>query len=117
MKILTVLLHAFIGWFLCAMVMAVGPIFMNMDATLIIHLIGAPIFFGALSYFYHKKYNYTKPLLTAVIFVSFVILVDFLLVAAVLLKDFSMFQSVIGTWLPFLLLFLSAWLVGKRVNS
>lgn len=117
MKTLIILAHAFIGWFLCAMIMAVGPALTSMQNTLIIHALAAPLIFGVLSFLYHKKFNYTSPFVTAVIFTLFVIFVDVLLVAAVILKDFAMFKSFIGTWLPFLLIFLASWVVGESIRN
>ena len=106
-------IHAFIGWTLCAATMGIGLATTTEQNALIIHAIGAPIFFGAVSYNYFKKYNYTSPLKTAIIFVSFVILVDFFLVAMVINKSFDMFLSPLGTWIPFALLFTSTYLTGK----
>jgi hypothetical protein len=114
-------IHAFIGWALCAATMGIGMAVTSMQTTLIIHAIGAPIFFGGVSFNYFKKYRYTSPLKTAIIFVSFVIVVDFFLVAMVINKSFDMFLSPLGTWIPFALIFASTYLTGaviaKNVTS
>ena len=110
-------IHAFIGWALCAASMGIGLATTTEQNALIIHAIGAPIFFGAVSYNYFKKYNYTSPLKTAIIFVSFVIVVDFFLVAMVINKSFDMFTDPLGTWIPFALLFTSTYLTGTAVTK
>ncbi len=116
-KILIIFLHVFIGWALCGAIMGIGPKFMSMGLTLIVHLLAAPIFFAVISLIYYKKFNYTSPLQTAVIFTSFIILVDFFIVALLILKNLDMFASIIGTWLPFALIFLSSYLTGLGVNK
>ncbi len=88
-----------------------------MQNTLIIHAILAPVFFAAISFTYHKKYGYTSPLYTAVIFTSLVILADALLVAPVLEKSYEMFKSFLGTWIVFILILISTYLAGLLANK
>ncbi|MBC8334976.1 MAG: hypothetical protein HQ525_00145 [Anaerolineae bacterium] len=107
-----ILAHAFIGWALCGATMGIGMATVSMEITLIVHAIGAPIFFTLISLNYFKKFNYTPPLQTALIFVSFVILVDFFLVALIINRSLDMFRSVLGTWIPFILIFTSTYLTG-----
>jgi hypothetical protein len=49
---------------------------------------------------------------TAAVFVVIVFLLDVFLVALLVERSFAMFRSVLGTWLAFALIFLSAWLTG-----
>lgn len=116
-KVLIILAHAFVGWVLCGATMGVGQAVTSMENTLIAHAVGAPIYFFAVSWVYFKKFNYTTPLQTAVIFISFVILVDFFLVALVINKSLEMFTSPLGTWIPFALLFLSTLLTGRAITQ
>src|SRR4030043_1082372 len=102
-KLITILVHAFIGWVLCAATMGIGMATTSLDNTLIIHAIGAPIFFAAVSLIYFSKFNYTTPLQTALIFVGFVIVVDFFVVALLINRSLGMFASLLGTWIPFAL--------------
>lgn len=111
-KTLTILVHAFVGWALCGATMGIGMATTTQENALVIHAIGAPIFFTAVSLVYFSKYNYTSPLRTAVIFVSFVILVDFFLVALVINRSLEMFASPLGTWIPFALIFASTYVTG-----
>jgi hypothetical protein len=118
-----ILAHAFVGWMLCAATMGIGMSLTSLSNTLIIHAIGAPIFFAGVSLFYFNKFNYTAPLQTALIFIAFVIAMDFFLVAMVINRSFEMFTSPLGTWIPFVLIFASTYLTGlltlqrKRENA
>ena len=111
-KTLTIIIHAFVGWALCTASMVIGMATMSLESALIVHAIGAPIFFTIISRVYFGKYNYTSPLRTALIFVSFVIIVDFFLVALIINKSLDMFASLLGTWIPFALIFTSTYVTG-----
>jgi hypothetical protein len=108
------ILYAFIGWAWCGAIMGIGQQFMSMHTTLIVHAIGGPLGFGLLSWHYHKRFGYTTPLLTAVGFTVFVILVDFFLVALTIEKSLDMFRSPLGTWIPFALILIVTYVMGKR---
>ena len=115
-KMLIVFAHAFLGWALCAATMGIGMAVTSLDNTLVIHAIAAPIFFAGVSLVYFLKFNFTPPVQTALIFVAFVIAMDFFLVAMLINRSFEMFTSLLGTWIPFALIFLSTWLTGLLVN-
>lgn len=106
------LLHALVGWALCAATMGIGMAVTSIQTTLIIHVIGAPVFFWGVSQAYYTKFNFTSPLITALVFVGFVILVDFLVVALLINRSLEMFGSLLGTWIPFALIFLSTVMTG-----
>ncbi len=110
-------LHAFIGWALCAASMGIGLAVTTEQTALIVHAIGAPIFFAGVSFNYFKKYRYTSPLITAVIFLSFVIIVDFFVVAMLILKSYTMFADPLGTWIPFALLFAATYITGIVISN
>ena len=116
-RVLILLVHAFFGWVLCAATMGIGMATISMEATLIIHAIGAPVFFGMVSLIYFSKFNYTSPLLTSFVFVGFVILVDFFFVALLINQSLDMFTSIIGTWIPFILIFLSSFFTGLYIHG
>lgn len=107
-----ILAHAFAGWALCGAIIGIGREVTSLENTLIAHAIGAPIIFAVISLSYFKKFNYTNPLQTAIIFVSFVIFMDFFVIALMVEKSFDMFKSILGTWIPFILIFLSTYLTG-----
>lgn len=115
-KFFVIFIHAFIGWAFCTAMMGIGPQLFSMQTTLIIHAIGGPLGFAVISFNYFRKYYYTSPLQTAMVFVGFVIIVDFFLVALVILKSFDMFLSPLGTWIPFALIFLVTLLTGELIK-
>ena len=81
--------HAVIGWSLCGSIIAIGRNMMSMEATLIIHAIGAPIIFMGLSLIYFNKFNFTTPLKTALFFVIFIIFMDIFIVATFIEKSYE----------------------------
>ena len=118
-KRLILLAHAFVGWFLCMMTIVLGKTITGEVGTdvLIVHAIGAPIYFFLVSLVYFRKFNYTPPLQTAAIFTAFVVIVDFLLVALVINRSLEMFTSLLGTWIPFALIFTSTYLTGVMISE
>ncbi len=111
-KLFISLAHAFVGWALCFATIGIGFAVTTLQNTLIAHAIGAPIYFAIVSQNYFKKFNYTAPLQTAMLFVGFVMVVDFFIVALLVLRSLEMFTSPLGTWIPFALIFASTYLSG-----
>ena len=109
--------HAFVSWSLCTAAMMIPMALVSVEFALVVHAIGAPIFAGAVSWNYYRRYGYTTPLQTALVFVGFVIIVDFFLVALVIERSFEMFTSPLGTWIPFALIFGSTYLMGRWVEN
>jgi hypothetical protein len=108
----TILIHAFVGWALCAATMGIGMATLPLQNALIVHAIGAPIFFAIISWVYFKNHRHTTPLVTALIFVGFVMLVDFFVVALIINRSLDMLTDLLGTWIPLTLIFLSTYLTG-----
>ncbi len=111
-KILILLAHAFVGWALCDATMVIGMALTSMTNILIIHAILAPIFFAIISMVYFRKFHDTPPLTTAALFLAFVVGMDFFVVALLINHSLEMFSSILGTWIPFALIFLSTYVVG-----
>jgi hypothetical protein len=112
-KGLIIFIHSLILWGLCGAIMGIGMGITTTENAVIIHLIVAPIITVIISTIYFKKFTYTSPLQTGLIFVSFIIFMDAFLVAMIIMKNFEMFKSILGTWLPFCFIFLSTFLTGK----
>ena len=106
-----------VGWALCGAIMFIGMAVTSMQTTLIAHAAGAPVIFAAISWIYHRRFGYTRPLTTATIFLGIVILLDIFPVATVINRSFEMFTSVLGTWIPWALIFLSTYLTGLAVET
>ena len=116
-KPIIIFIHMFIGWALCGAIIGIGREVTSIQNTLIIHAIGVPIIFAIISLIYFKKFNYTAPLPTAIIFLSFAVFMDIFVIALFVEKSFEMFASILGTWIPFALIFLSTYLVGLYVKK
>jgi hypothetical protein len=111
-NLIVLLVHALIGWALCGVIMEIGRAVTTLDNALLIHAVGAPIVFASITWVYFTRFGYTSSLQTALIFVGVVIGMDAFLVAPVFEKSYEMFTSLIGTWVPFGLIFLSTYLTG-----
>jgi hypothetical protein len=116
-KILIVFVHAFIGWALCGASIAIGQAFTSMENTLIIHAIASPIVFIILSFIYFTKFNHTSPFKTAFIFLHFSVFMDIFVVATIIEKNYAMFRSPIGTWIPLTLIFIVTFAVGTFIHK
>ncbi len=115
-KAVTVIIFGLIGWILCGLTMGLGPYLITMPVLLVVHAVLAPVFFIVLSWIYFRKFSYTGPLTTAVIFIGIVVGLDFFLVAPVFVGSYDMFRSFPGTWLPFILIFIATYLTGRIVS-
>jgi len=116
-KTLVILIHALVGWGLCGAVIGIGRQLWSMETTLAVHLVAAPMIFAFLSGIYFTKFRYTRPLPTAVYFTLFVMVMDAGLVAPFFEKSYAMFSSILGTWLPFMLIFVSTWMTGRGITG
>jgi len=92
--------------------MGIGMAATTLQVALIIHAVGAPVYFGAVSYVYFTRFNYTRPIPTAFVFVGFVMILDFLVVGLLINRSLAMFGSLLGTWIPFALIFVSPFVTG-----
>jgi hypothetical protein len=116
-KAFIILIHAFIGWVLCAAVIGIGFQITGEQNTLIAHALSVPVIFGIISRFYFKRFHHVSPLQMAFICLGFAFFMDFFLIAMLIQKNFVMFKSILGTWIPFILIFLSTYFVGKKVTN
>ena len=112
-KIIVILIHAFVGWGLCGAIIGIGRNVTSMQVTLIVHALGAPVIFSVITLIYFRWFRYTTALQTAIAFIFFVIFMDVFVVALMIEKSFGMFTSILGTWLPFALIFASVYLTGR----
>jgi len=62
--------------------------------------------------FYFREFHHIAPLQTALIFVGFVIAMDFFVVALLINRSVEMFASGLETWIPFALIFAATYVTG-----
>lgn len=116
-QIVVIGIFGLVGWALCGAIVFIGRGLMPMDTTLIVHALGAPVIFTALSWIYFTRFGYTRPLVTAALFVGIVIFMDVALVALIIERSMEMFASLIGTWIPSAFIFISTYLTGQVVEA
>ncbi len=108
--------HGVVGWALCGATMGIGMVVTTLDWALVIHAVAAPLIFAAVTLVYFRFFGFWQPLKAATAFLSVVVSLDLFVVALFIERSFEMFRSALGTWLPFLLIFLSSWLIGTTVR-
>jgi len=104
--------HGLVGWVLCGTTMGVGLRVTTLETALLLHALAAPVIFTALSLVYFRRLGSWSPLRTAATFLGVVVIMDVFVVALLIERSFEIFESVLGTWLPFLLIFVSTWWTG-----
>jgi hypothetical protein len=114
---LTTIAHGLIGWALCGATMGIGTAATTLENALVIHAAAAPLIFAGVALVYFRRFGSWSPLTTAATFLTVVIVLDFFVVALLIEKSFAMFRSILGTWLPFLLIFFSSWWTGAAVRD
>ena len=82
-------------------------------ASLTAHAVGAPIIFAALTAHLFLRHGGLPPIVVAGTFTAIVVALDALIVAWLIERSFAMFSSVLETWLPFALNFVSVFATGS----
>jgi hypothetical protein len=112
MQWISLIIAAIAVWALCGGVIGVGRRLWKLDTVLVVHLLLAPLISFCVSYLHSLAAPGFDPLTRASVIVAIVVLLDAGLVARVFEKSYAMFRSLIGTWIPFVLVFLASWAVG-----
>jgi len=89
----------------------------SVQNTLVMHAFATPIVFAALSFGLLFTLPLHHPTETALAFLAFVVFMDAFLIAPFFEKSFVMFSSILGTWIPFALIFLSTLLTGLYLGG
>ncbi len=109
--------HGLLGWAICGATVAVGRQIFSMNLTLWIHAVVAPTAFGILSRHHVKAYPGASPVAMALAMVGLVVGMDALVVAPFLERSYEMFRSVLGTWVPFALIFAATYSVTAATRN
>jgi hypothetical protein len=112
-KAAVIAMHALVGWAYCGVLIGVGWQILPTHATLVLHAVGAPVGFALISLLYYRKFAFTSPLQTALAFLGIVVALDLFLVAPIFEKNYAMFASALGTWIPFALIFAATYFTGR----
>jgi hypothetical protein len=81
-----------------------------------IHAVAAPLIFTGIAIGYFRARGAREPLPTAIAFTAIAAVLDAAVVAGLVLRDFAMFTSFAGTWLPFGLIFLATLATGLATS-
>ena len=103
----------FVLWGSCGVVMAISRKLWSLDTTLRVHLAAGAALRVSLI---HKLVAPGFDMRTLVLTVLIVVL-DAVVVAAIFERSYAMFRSFIGTWMPFVAIFLASWAAGVRVPA
>lgn len=96
--------------------MGVGMKMTALETAILLHALVTPVIFTAISLVYFHRSGSWSPLRTAAAFLSVVVVMDIFVVALFIERSFDMFESILGTWLPFLLIFVATWWTGLAVR-
>ncbi len=83
---------------------------------MVIHAFAAPVIFAALATAYFRAFPAAAPGRTAAVWVSLVIVLDLFVVAMLVERSLAMFESPLGTWIPFTLIFLATFVTGRLLT-
>jgi hypothetical protein len=111
-KLIIVLTCAAVGSALCVATMSLCLAFLPFADALLIHALVAPSAFVFITRFYFKRFAYTTPLQTALVFVAVAMLVNFYLAIRGINYGLAMFASLLATWIPFLFVFTATHVTG-----
>lgn len=109
--------HALTGWAVCGATVAIGRQVISMDATLLVHAVVAGLAFGFLAWHYSVRYPDASALGVSLTMLSVVVGLDALVVAPFLERSYAMFRSVLGTWVPFALIFAASYIAAHLARQ
>lgn len=109
--------HAAVGWALCGATMGLLLLLGAPTLALVLHALAAPLIFIAVARHYFGARGAREPLTTAIAWTGTVALLDLVVVAGALQQNLEIFQSIVGTWLPFILIFLATWITGSLMAT
>ncbi|MBN1204592.1 MAG: hypothetical protein JXB05_06675 [Myxococcaceae bacterium] len=111
------LAHAVVGWALCAAIMVPLLLLVSRTAAQVVHVVTVPFIFTAVAWHYFRSRGARDPLPTAMVWTASVALLDLVFVAGLVQRNLEMFESVLGTWLPFALIFVATWATGVAMST
>jgi len=110
----TLIGFALVGWLICGATIGIGRQVLSMQATLIVHAVVAPLAFLGLGWSYARLFPATSAKRVGGTMLSIVVGLDAFLVAPFFEHSYAMFESWLGTWLPFALILVAAYVGAIR---
>ena len=115
-KVISLIPFAVAGWIICGLIMTLATEWFGLEMALVLHAVIGPLAFVAVSLWYFRLKDTVNPFYAAIFITAIVFLLDLIIVAMIMGEGFEMFQSFIGTWLPFMLILLFSWATGHFVK-
>jgi Na+-transporting NADH:ubiquinone oxidoreductase subunit NqrD len=103
-------------WGACGAVMAAGRRLWSLSTALRVHLVAAPAAAFLVSAIHKLLYPEFNLVLRAAIMTGLVFTLDLLIVAPIFERSYEMFRSLIGTWIPFALIFIASLSAGVLLS-
>lgn len=116
-KGLAIALHGVAVWGLCGGVMEAARAAIGQDNALVVHAVAAPIVAAAVSASYVRWFGYARPAATAGVFTVIPMVLDATVIAPFAEHSYLMFTSALGTWIPFALIFASAYATTALIGG
>lgn len=110
------LLHGIAGASVCAALMALLLGAGASTAAIVIHALAAPMVFAWVAVHYFGARGARDPLPTALTFTGLMALFELAVVAGLVQGSLDMLRSVVGSWLPFALVFAVTWAIGEIMS-
>ena len=104
-------------WGLCGAVIAIGRRMWPLDTTLRVHLAVTPFIAFLVSAVHKVLATDFNMVARAAVLTGIVIVLDAAVVAPFFERSYTMFRSVIGTWLPFAAIFVASVAAGILVSA
>jgi hypothetical protein len=104
-------------WGACGAVIGIGRKLWPLDTVLRIHLIAAPVIAFLLAAVHAWLAPDFNPVLRAAVMTVLVIVLDAVVVAPLFERSYDMFRTAIGTWIPFVLIFIASWAAGTILSG
>ena len=107
---------ALLVWGACGAVMAIGRRLWGLQTALGVHLVAAPAIAFLLSIAHARLDPACGAVLRASVVTALIVALDALVVAPFFERSYEMFKSLIGTWIPFALIFIASWAAGLLMS-
>jgi len=107
---------ALLVWGACGAVMAIGRRLWGLQTALGVHLVAAPAIAFLLSIAHARLDPACGAVLRASVVIALIVALDALVVAPFFERSYEMFKSLIGTWIPFALIFIASWAAGLLMS-
>ncbi len=107
-------LTATAAWTACALTMAASTTLVSTDSALVIHALFTLVWFALAAGLYRRGHRWPGPNAIALTNLATVVVLD-VAVAGLVHRSLEMFDSVMGTWLPYALVFAGSWAAARAV--